>query len=175
VTQPNEVGAAAAPQPSDPALTGAAAAPQPSEPALTGAEVAPQPSYPLTHALTAALAGHDGPVLLLAPDVPRLDESLARTALDDLRRGCSIALASGFEARACLLALARPDPRLFALVAAGASRRAIVDLVETAAEAGGEVGFLRHERRLVTPADAAALALDPLADATLRALASPPR
>ncbi len=126
----------------------------------------------LTHALVAATGEHDGPLLLLAPDVPRIDARLVADALADLAEGCAISIASGFEARACLLALARPDPRLFELVAVGASRRAIVDLVEAAAAVGGEVGFLRHERRLVTPADARALAMDPLADPELRALAS---
>lgn len=131
------------------------------------------PADALVDALAAALAGHDGPVLLLAPDVPRIDAALVGDALTDLREGCSVSISSDFGARACLLALARPDRRLLALVASGASRAAIVELVEAAAGAGGEVGFLRHERRLVGPPDARALAADPLADPALRALATP--
>ncbi len=119
----------------------------------------------------AALAGAPAPrLLLLAPDVPSLDVPLVREALRDLDEGCAIALSSGHEARACLVALATPERRLLDLVSAGGDRRAIVELVESAAHAG-EVGFLRHERRLVTPADAAALAADPMAEPELRALA----
>ena len=131
----------------------------------------PHSGTALVAALGERLAGHEGPVVLLAPDVPGIDVPLVRHALGDLRDGCAIAISSGHEARACLLAIRRVDRRLLSLVAAGASRSALVDLIETAASAEGEVGFLRHERRLVSPADAAALAADPLADPALRALA----
>jgi hypothetical protein len=119
------------------------------------------------------LDGHDGPLLLLAPDVPRIDVALVAAALRDLDEGCAIALSSGFEARACLVALPRPDARLLELVCGGGERAAIVGLVESAGDAG-EVGFLRHERRLVTPGDAAALAADPLTDTELKKLAAAP-
>jgi hypothetical protein len=41
-----------------------------------------------------------------------------------------------------------------------------------AGELGAEVGMLRHERLLVTPADAAALLADPMAPPDLRAALS---
>jgi hypothetical protein len=64
-----------------------------------------------------------------------------------------------------VVALARPDPALLALV--GASFPAIV---AAAADLGGGIGMLRAERRLASLADARALRADPLAPPELRAL-----
>jgi hypothetical protein len=126
----------------------------------------------LTSADAAALAGalgeHDGPVVLVAPDVPHLDRALADAALADLEAGCVVALAPATDGNAFLHALARPAPELLALAFAQDRRR---DDVIAAAVALGEVGLLRSERRLVSPADARALALDPLAPEELRRLA----
>ena len=120
-------------------------------------------------ALGAALAGFAGPVLLVAADVPRLDDALAADALGDLAAGCALAFAPATDARPFLLALAEPSPAALALLGARDRHREAV--FADAMALGGEVGLLRSERRLVTPADARALALDPLAPASLRALA----
>jgi glycosyltransferase A (GT-A) superfamily protein (DUF2064 family) len=120
-------------------------------------------------ALGEALAEHRGPVLLVAPDVPRLDPGLAAAALDDLASGCALSFAPATDARPFLLALRAATPESLALVGGRDRRR---DEVFAAAMAlGGEVGLLRSERRVVTPADARALALDPLVPSELRDLA----
>src|SRR4051812_2957983 len=53
------------------------------------AAVAPDRAYEATslNAAAAAVHGHSGPVLLAAPDVPALDEAVARVALEDLAAG----------------------------------------------------------------------------------------
>jgi hypothetical protein len=121
----------------------------------------------LPDALLAALASHEGPVLLVAPDVPRLDDRLAAAALGDLAAGCALTFAPATDARPFLLGLRSADPELLALVA-GRGRRD--EVLAAAIELGGEVGLLRSERRLVTPGDARALAIDPLAPPELAEL-----
>jgi surface antigen len=132
------------------------------------AEVAPDRAFEATTlgAAEAALVGHDGPVLLAAPDVPALDACLARTALDDLAAGCDIALGAAHDARPYLLAVPRPDPALMALV----GRSLEGGVLGAFAERGVTLGMLRHERRLVSAADARALAIDPSAPPDLAAL-----
>lgn len=116
------------------------------------------------------LADHSGPAVFVAPDVPRLDAWLAEAALGDLAAGCVLSFAPATDARPFLVALAAPRPEALALVALGDQRR---DAFFAAALAlGGEVGLLRSERRVVTPADAGALALDPLVPEPLRSLAA---
>jgi hypothetical protein len=121
-------------------------------------------------ALTDLLAGHDGPVLLVGPDVPRLDAALAEAALGDIAAGCVLSFAPATDARPFLLALADARPEALALLAPhGRSRDA---LFAEAMALGDEVGLLRSERRVVTPEDARALAMDPIAAPDLRALAA---
>jgi hypothetical protein len=116
---------------------------------------------------TGPLGGHDGPVLLVAPDVPRLDDELAAAALADLAAGCALSFAPATDSNPYLLAFPAPRPELLALITAPDRRR---DVIFAEATKLGEVGLLRSERRVVTPADARALALDPLVPAELRAL-----
>lgn len=134
--------------------------------AVTFAEPAPAE---VAAALGAALAAHAGPVLLVAADVPRLDDELAAAALADLAAGCAMSFAPATDARPFLLALAEASPASLALVGGRDRRREAV--FAEAMKLGGEVGLLRSERRVVTPADARALALDPLVPADLRAFA----
>ena len=124
---------------------------------------------PLT-AVDELLGHHEGPVLLVAPDVPRLDATLATAALADLEAGCALALAPATDARPYLLAIA-PAVRADVLALLGDTDRHRDTLFGEVSKLG-EVGLLRSERRLVTPADARALAADPLAPAPLRALAA---
>ncbi|MDX6639353.1 MAG: hypothetical protein QOF12_364 [Solirubrobacteraceae bacterium] len=120
-------------------------------------------------ALGDALGDHAGPALLVAPDVPRLDDALAAAALGDLAAGCALSFAPATDSRPYLLALAEASPQSLALVGARDRHREAV--FAAAIELGGDVGLLRSERRVVTPQDARALAIDPLVPADLRALA----
>jgi non-ribosomal peptide synthetase component F len=120
-------------------------------------------------ALGATLAGHGGPVLLVAADVPRLDAQLAHAALGDLAAGCGLSFAPATDGRPFLLALPAPTPEALALI--GARDRTREEVFAAAMALGGEVGMLRSERRVVTAADARALSLDPLVPPELRALA----
>jgi hypothetical protein len=131
-------------------------------------EVAPGHAFEATtlDAARAALHGHQGPVLLAAPDVPALDQRLARAALDDLAAGCDLALGAAHDARPYLLAVPRPDPELLALV----ERSLDGGILGAFAERGVTLGMLRHERRLASPGDARALAIDPMAPSDLVAL-----
>jgi glycosyltransferase A (GT-A) superfamily protein (DUF2064 family) len=105
-------------------------------------------------------------VLLAAPDVPALDASLARAALEDLAAGCDIVLGAAHDARPYILAVPRPDPELLAVV----ERSLDGGILGAFAERGVTLGMLRHERRLASAGDVRALAIDPLAPADLAAL-----
>ena len=115
--------------------------------------------------LAPALADHDGPVLLVAPDVPGLAELHRRAALDDLRAGVLISSGASDDGTPFLIALARADARLLALVDAP-----FETVVATAVELDGTLGMLRTERRLTSVADARAVLADPLAPPELREL-----
>lgn len=110
---------------------------------------------------------HDGPLLLVAPDVPHLDPGLAPAALADLAAGCVMSFAPGTEGRPYLLAFPSPTAPAVALLSAEDRHR---DSLFAQAIGLGEIGLLRSERRLVTPADARALAIDPLTPPDLREL-----
>jgi len=115
----------------------------------------------------AALAVHGGPVLLVAPDVPGLDDRLAEAALADLAEGAQLAMAPATDGRPFLVALAHAEPELVRAAADGLpDRQAAAELI------GGEFGLLRSERRLVTPGDARAFAADPLTPPDIAALLS---
>jgi glycosyltransferase A (GT-A) superfamily protein (DUF2064 family) len=112
-----------------------------------------------------------GPLLIVAPQVPRLGEGHAAAALLDLREGADAAygplqsggwyLAALREVRAELL----PD-----LSAPEDGTPLLVRTLGDAAGLGLEVGLLRMERGLETPADAWALLADPLLPAEVRAV-----
>lgn len=115
--------------------------------------------------LAALLAGHDGPVLLAAPDVPGLGLHHVAGARDDLAAGVRLAFAPSSDGSPFLLALAEPDPEVLAL--AGESFDVLAGV---ASAAGGTFGMLRPERRLATLGDARALRADPVAPAEVRDL-----
>lgn len=121
-------------------------------------------------ALGEALADHPGPVLLVAPDVPRLDAALADAALSDVTGDSVFSFAPATEGKPFLVALQRATPEALALI--GSRERTREEVFARAMALGGEVGMLRSERRVVTPADAASLALDPIVPASLRELAA---
>lgn len=113
--------------------------------------------------MTALVGGHDGAVLLVAPDVPGLSEHHLAAALDDLAAGVVLAFAPGMEGRPFLLGLR--DAGGLELLADG-----IDGLAGAARAAGGEVGLIRPERRLAGVGDAQACAVDPLTPPELREL-----
>ena len=118
-------------------------------------------------AALAALAGHPGPVLLVAPDVPGLDLRLAEAALADLAQGAAMTFAPTTDGSPFLVGLQRADASLVAAVEGGFDSAAA-----RAREDRSELAMLRSERRLVTPADARALAADPQAPLELSLLLS---
>jgi hypothetical protein len=132
------------------------------------AAVAPDRAYEATslHAAAAAVHGHDGPLLLAAPDVPALDEAVARVALEDLAAGCDVVVGVAHDALPYLVALPRFDDDLLELAAAGFSG----GILPAFGERGLTLGMLAHHRRLATAGDARAFALDPLTPPDLAAL-----
>ncbi len=110
----------------------------------------------------AALRDHDGPVLLIAHDVPGLTPGHAVAALADLEAGAEVVYAPTNDGSPFLLALRRPDPELLELLADGFEA-----VAQAAAARGGGIGMLGSERRLVDATDARALAADPVAPEAL--------
>ena len=108
-------------------------------------------------AALAALDGHAGPVVLVAPDVPALSPAHADAVLADLGAGVELIVGAGHDARPYLVALAHADPELIEL--AGGP---LEPLFAAAARRELAMSMIRHERRLASAADARALALDPL-------------
>ncbi len=120
--------------------------------------VAPDIAFEATSVDAAGMAlhDHDGPVLMVAPDVPRLDDSLARAALADLADGALVVIGPSADGSPFLVAVPSAEPDVLALVGAGLEDLAAHPRI---AEAG--FGLLRSERRLVSPGDARAYAADP--------------
>lgn len=124
------------------------------------AAVAPGRAFEATSPFmaAAALRDHDGPVLLVAHDVPALGAGHAAAALGDLAQGFGGVYGPSLDGSPFLIALPRPDPELLDRLGEGFDA-----LAQAAASSGGGIGLLHAERRLVTPADARALAADPVA------------
>ncbi len=128
------------------------------------AALAPGHAFEATSTAAAAIAldGHHGPVVLVAPDIPSLGPEHARAVLDDLAEGTALAVGSAHDALPYMVVLAAPHEELIERVGDGWEA-----LMAVAAERGLPIAMLRPERRLASPADARALALDPLAPAGL--------
>jgi uncharacterized protein len=107
-------------------------------------------------------ARHHGPVLVVWPDLPRLRPEHATAALGDLSAGCDLALGPVIDGGFYLIAIARPQPRLFALPEqAWRGPDVIAMALAAAGTTGVEVGILRGERALHRPADLRAARADP--------------
>jgi glycosyltransferase A (GT-A) superfamily protein (DUF2064 family) len=115
----------------------------------------------------AALAG-DGPVVLVAPDVPALGAAHRDAIRADLAAGVLLSSAATGDGTPFLMALSSAGPELLALIGVPFN-----DLVAAAMERGGELGMLRAERRLASVGDGHALLADPLTPPELRALLAP--
>jgi hypothetical protein len=103
--------------------------------------------------------GHEGPVILAAPDVPGLDEELVRDVLDDVVAGVPVTLGASHDGSPYLIGLGAVDETVFGIAAREHHRDG---LFAALVARGGPLGMLRSERRLSSAADAAALAVDPL-------------
>jgi uncharacterized protein len=120
---------------------------------------------------------HDGPLLIVWPDLPRLRPDHGAAALDDLSAGCDVSLGPVIDGGLYLVAMSRPLSQLFGLPEqAWRSPDAMTIGLAAAREAGLEVGILRSERALHRPADIRAALADPLlVDRIERILGGPVR
>jgi glycosyltransferase A (GT-A) superfamily protein (DUF2064 family) len=121
----------------------------------------------LTGDPAAALAELEGPVIVVATDVPRLTRVHFEIAVLDLSEGVDVSFGPTFDEGYYLIAMREPRPDLLSLPAGGGG--ALGRALAAAGAAGLEVGLLRMERRLGDAADAVALLADPLLDASVRA------
>jgi glycosyltransferase A (GT-A) superfamily protein (DUF2064 family) len=116
----------------------------------------------LADATSRVFAHREGPVLVVWPDLPRLRPEHATAALDDLSAGCELALGPVIDGGFYLIAIARPQPRLFSLPEQAWRGPNVMGMALAAArETGLEVGILRAERALHRPADVRAARADP--------------
>ncbi len=117
----------------------------------------------LADAAARVFAHHEGPLLIVWPDLPRLRADHATGALNDIAAGCDVVLGPAIDGGFYLIAIERPLPQLFALPEnAWRSRDVMTMGLAAAREAGLEIGLLRTERALHRPADVRAALADPL-------------
>jgi glycosyltransferase A (GT-A) superfamily protein (DUF2064 family) len=117
----------------------------------------------LADAVARVFSRHDGPLLIVWPDLPRLRTDHATGAIGDLASGCDVVLGPAIDGGLYLVGVARPMPRLFALPEqTWRSPDAMAIGLSAVRDAGLEVGILRAERTLHRPADVRAMLADPL-------------
>lgn len=109
-------------------------------------------------------SAHDGPVIVIGTDQPALGPSHAWAVLDDLRDGVDVVLGPATDGGYYLIAARRLHPAIFAIEpSAWGGPRVMALTLEAIVGAGLSMGWLRSERDLDEPADAAALLADPCA------------
>lgn len=107
-----------------------------------------------------AVERRDGPVVVTGAAMPTLGAFHADAVRSDFAAGVDVAIGPSHDGGWYVVALASPRPELFAgAPEAGDGPDAFTRLLGRAAELGLEVGMLRGERKLRTPADADALLL----------------
>ena len=116
----------------------------------------------LTVAVEGVLADREGPLLVIWPCLARWRPEHADGALSDLAAGCDLVLGPTMDAGVYLVAVSRLLPGLLERFEGPLTDDAVVLGARTAQEAGIEIGLLRVERSLRTPADASAALIDPL-------------
>ena len=117
----------------------------------------------LADAAARVFAHHHRPLVVVWPDLPRLQPQHAAGAFDDLNAGCDVVLGPAIDGGLYLVGLARPVPKLFGLPEqAWRSPDVMTVGLAAARDAGLEVGILRAERALHRPADVRAALADPL-------------
>ena len=113
-------------------------------------------------ATSRVFAHHEGPVIVVWPDLPRLRPDHGTAALGDLEAGCGLVLGPVIGGGLYLIAIDRPQPKLFALPEQAWRGRDVMTMgLAAAREAGLEVGILRAERALQRPSDLRAARVDP--------------
>jgi glycosyltransferase A (GT-A) superfamily protein (DUF2064 family) len=123
----------------------------------------------LADAAARVFVHHDGPLLIVWPDLPRLRPEHARGALDDLESGCDVVLGPAIDGGFYLIGIERPLPKLFALPEQAWRSRDVMTIgLAAARDAGLEIGLLRAERALHRPDDVRAALADPLLPADVR-------
>jgi glycosyltransferase A (GT-A) superfamily protein (DUF2064 family) len=116
----------------------------------------------LADAAARVFGHHSGPLIVVWPDLPRLRREHATAALGDLEAGCDVVLGPAIDGGLYLIALPRPQPKLFALPEQSWRSPDVMAIGFAAArDAGLEVGILRAERPLHRPADVRAALADP--------------
>jgi rSAM/selenodomain-associated transferase 1 len=114
------------------------------------------------------------PVVLIGTDLPGLAGHHAWAAADDLAHGVDVTFGPATDGGYYLIGARRPHPALFAIDAdAWGGERVLGLSMESVVGAGLSIGWLRSERDLDTPADAAALLADPRTPADVRAALAP--
>jgi glycosyltransferase A (GT-A) superfamily protein (DUF2064 family) len=117
---------------------------------------------------------HGGPVVVVGTDQPGLSDGHARAAADDLRAGVDVTLGPATGGGYYLLGARRFDPALFAIEPGAWGGARVMELtLRSLLDAGLTMGWLRSERDLVAPADAAALLADPCAPTDIREALAP--
>ena len=123
----------------------------------------------LAAAFQHAAADHGGPVVVIGTDQPALSASHAWAVADDLAAGVDVTLGPATAGGYYLLGARRFDPALFDVEPVAWSGPEVMGLtLRSLAAAGLSFGWLRSERDLDTPADAAALLADPCAPSDIR-------
>jgi glycosyltransferase A (GT-A) superfamily protein (DUF2064 family) len=104
-----------------------------------------------------------GPLLIVWPDLPRLQRTHAQAALDDLASGCDVVLGPVCDGGLYMVAISRPMSKLFELPESTWRGADAMSLALAAAnQARLHVGLLRVERALHRPADVRAVLADPV-------------
>jgi len=116
----------------------------------------------MADAVAVAAARRPGPVILIGTDCPVLRRAHLSAAAAQLAEGCDVVLGPAYDGGYYLIALARPDPSIFALPTSAWGGPHVADYTaERAAAAGLQLGFIDPEHDLDTPADATAALSDP--------------
>jgi len=127
----------------------------------------------LADAAARVFARHEGPLLIIWPDLPKMRRSHATAALADLGSGCDVVLGPAIDGGLYLIGIARPLPSLFALPEQTWRSPDVMTVGFAAAQrAGLEIGILRVERALHRPSDVRAALADPLLPVEIRTLIS---
>lgn len=107
-------------------------------------------------------ATRPGPVIVIGTDCPVLSPAHLAAAAGRLREGDDVVLGPAVDGGYYLIALAHPDPRVFALPTHAWGGPDVATLtVRAAAAAGLNTGFIQPEHDLDTPADVTGLLADP--------------
>src|SRR3954453_21892726 len=123
----------------------------------------------MERAFAAVFAERGGPVIVIGTDQPALRRAHAWATLDDLRDGVDVCLGPATDGGYYLLAAREPSPALFGIDPAAWGGPEVMSLTLAAViDAALSMGWLRSERDLDEPSDAAALLADPCAPADIR-------